>query len=225
MSLANVLEQQWKFIVGILVVIAVCAGVFALVSINSTKTEKLAQESYFLAEKKLVDLKNRQQEAAQQPVIADYAVIKADFGKIVADYPQSIAAQMAGLHLAGILASENNTSEALATLEKVETSSKNLTNTLVQQQRAQLLADSGKCDEAVKLWDNVIKRKEAAFLHSESKLQQALCFTQLNELQKAEEILTQLVNETVNPEIGNSSVPKEAEKYLRLIQFKKVSGT
>lgn len=223
MSLANVVEKQWKLILGVVVVAVVAVGAFALISANTAKKEKVAQESYFLAEKKLVDIKSRQLQGTQ--AAADYSSVKADFEKIVNEYDGSIAAQMAGLHLAHILVLENNATLALSTLEKVETGSKGLTNTLVQQQKAQLLADMGKCEEAIQSWEQVIKRKEASFLHGESKLQQALCLTKLNQLQKAEEILTQLANETVNPDFGNSSVPKEAEKYLRLIQFKKVSGT
>ncbi|AGH95530.1 tetratricopeptide repeat protein [Pseudobdellovibrio exovorus] len=224
MSLANVVEKQWKLILGVVVVVIVAVGAVALISSNAAKKEKMAQESYFMAEKKLVDVKSRQQQGTQA-VAADYSSVKADFEKIVNEYEGSIAAQMAGLHLAHILVLENNAAQALSTLEKVETGSKNLTNTLVQQQKAQLLADMGKCEEAIQSWEQVIKRKEASFLHGESKLQQALCLTKLNQLQKAEEILTGLANETVNPDFGNSSVPKEAEKYLRLIQFKKVSGT
>lgn len=224
-SFANVLEKQWKVILVLAGALLVFAGVMVFISVKTTQKEKAAQESYFVVEKKLLDLKSRQlnPETAHEPV--DYTPVRAELEKIVTDYPGSIAAQMAGLHLAALLVDEKNFDLALAQLQKVENKDKGLVNTLVQQQIGQLLADKDQCREAIEVWDKIVKRQEAAFLHGETKIQQALCYTKLNDLQKAEEILTNLANQNVNPEIGNSSTSKEAEKYLRLIQFKKATGT
>ena len=46
----------------------------------------------------------------------------------------------------------------------------------------------------------------------------------MNDSKKAEEILTNLANQ--KSDLNNTDVTaKEAEKYLRLIQYKKASGT
>lgn len=114
----------------------------------------------------------------------------------------------------------------MATLLKVQNKDKGLVNTLVQQQIGQLLADKDKCTEAIAVWQEILNRKEAAFIHSELKLQQALCYTKVNDVKKAEELLTNLASQVPTNEVGTAApTTKEAEKYLRLLQFRKANGS
>lgn len=226
MSFVSVVEKQWKLILSLAAALIIFAGAMAYMSMHSVKKEKVAQESYFAVEKKLNDIRNAQMNPATAGKVApDFTDVKTELEAVMADHPDTIAAQMAALHLANLLVQEKNFDLALSHLQKVENTDKGLVNTLVQQQIGQLQADKNQCNDAIATWDKILKRKEAEFLHGELKLQQALCYTELNDLQKAEEILTNLANQTANPDIGNSSTSKEAEKYLRLIQFKKASGT
>ena len=226
MDLSKKVEQYWKLILGALGAFIIGGGVVALVSIQSTQKEKTAQESYFAVEKKLIELKSKKTspEAAAKP--ADFTQVKAELEKVINDYKGSIASQMAALHYANLLVEEKNYDVALSTLQKVESKQTGLVNTLVQQQIGQLLADKDKCPEAIGIWQKILDRKEAAFIHDDIKIQQALCYSKTNDLKKAEEILTNLANQSANPEMGNnSSASKEAEKYLRLLMFRKASGT
>lgn len=227
------IEKQWKLILGAAGFVVLVGAVITLVSVRATHKEKSAQESYFAVEKKLNDLKNPKPEVptadkkekpkANAPT--DFTQIKKELEKVSTDFPGSVASQMAALHVANILVDEKNTDAALATLQKVENKDRGLVNTLVQQQIGQLLADKQKCPEAIAIWQKIIERREAGFIHNETKLQQALCYTKMNDLKRAEEILTNLANQTANPDMSSSATSKEAEKYLRLIQFKKASGT
>lgn len=232
MDFTSILEKNWKMIVGVSLVVVVSIGAQMLLAMRSVQKEKVAQESYFLVEKKLTDYKAKKDapptakdkdKNSVDTSAADLQAVKDGFTKVIADYPKSIAAQMAGLHLAALFVEEKKFDQALVILQGVQTDGKGLVNTLVQQQIGQLMADKQNCKEAVSVWQKIIDRKEAEFLHNDVKLQQALCYSQMNDYQKAEEILTNLAN-TSNPDMGNSSVAKEAEKYLRLIQFKK-AGT
>lgn len=232
MEFAKFIEKQWKLVIGVIGVVAAVGAAVAFLSVRSTQKEKAAQESYFAVEKKLNDLKNKKPETTAddkkektQKVVVDYTSVKKEFEKVMSDFPGSIASQMAALHYANILVEEKNTDGALTVLQKVENKDRGLVNTLLQQQIGQLLADKNKCQEAIAVWQKIIERHEAGFIHNETKIQQALCYTKLNDLKKAEEILTNLANQSVNPELSNSTSAKEAEKYLRLIQFKKASGT
>jgi predicted negative regulator of RcsB-dependent stress response len=229
MDLAKFIEKQWKLILSGFATIIVVGAVLAFMSYKSTQKEKAAQESYFAIEKKLIDLKSKKATPPakdQKVVVVDFAPVKTEFEKVITDYPGSIAAQMAGLHIANLLVEEKNFDLALATLQKIENKNKGLVNTLVQQQIGQLLADKEKCQEAITVWQKIVDRKEASFIHNETKIQQALCYTKLNNLVKAEEILTKLANIPPSAELGSvNTTSKEAEKYLRLIQFKKASGT
>ena len=232
MDFVKIFEAYWKVIVGAFVAVVVVGGVVVVSSHFAKQKEEKAQEAYFNVEKKLNDLrtkKNPQDAAAaasdkkNEPV--DYTQIKKDLEKVMTDYPQSVASQMSALHLAGILAEEKNFDLALTTLQKAENKDKGLVNTLVEQQIGQLLADKDKCPEAIAVWQKILDRKEADFIHPELQLQQALCYSKTKDMKKAEELLTNLANQAANSEYGSSAAAKEAEKYLRLLQFKKASGT
>lgn len=226
----KLVEKYWKLAVGILGAVIVCGALLALISGRGTQKEMAAQESYFAIEKKLMDLKAKKNPTpgpagqTAKPEVVDFTQVKKDLEKVMADHPGSIAAQMAALHFAGLLVEEKNFDLALSTLQKVETKKDGLVNTLVQQQIGQLQADKGNCKDAISAWQRILDRKEAAFIHDDLKIQQALCYSKENDLKKAEEILTNLANKgsadmTANP------ASKEAEKYLRLLMFKKASGT
>ncbi len=228
MNFSKFIEKQWKLVLSITAAIALVAVVIGFSSIRATQKEKSAQESYFVVEKNLLELKNKKTHpdtGVKTEAVVDFSQVKKDLEKVMTDFPGSIASQMAAVHFANLLIEEKNFDLALTTLQKVQNNDKGLVNTLVQQQIGQLLADKEKCKEAIEVWQKIVDRKEAEFIHSETKIQQALCYTKLNDLKKAEEILTNLSNQSANPEIGNSTSSKEAEKYLRLIQFKKASGT
>ncbi len=228
---SSLIEKNWKLVVGLFVVIIIGGGVWSAVSISNTNKEQKAQESYFLAEKAYLDLKNKAaapDTAAKdkKPATpADYTNSKTAFEKVIQDYPKSKAGQMAALYLSEILISEKNPDQALSVLQKVENNDQGLVNTLVQQQIGHMQADKNLCSEAVVTWEKIVKRKEASFLHNEIKVQQALCYQKMNDNKKAEELLTNLANQKQDNALENSAVSKEAEKYLRLIQFKKASGT
>lgn len=227
--MTKALEANWKILVGVFAALVIGGAAIAFTSHFTAEKEKKAQEAYFNVEKKLYELKAKQatppapDTKKTEPV--DFTAVKKELEKVITDYPRSVAAQMAALHLAGLLSEEKKFDDALSTLQKVESNDKGLVNTLVQQQIGQLLADKDKCTEAISVWQKILDRKEAAFIHSELKLQQALCYSKTNDLKKAEEILTNLAAQAANESMGPSTTAKEAEKYLRLIQFKKASGT
>ncbi len=238
MNIMATIEKQWKLVIGLFVLIVAIGGGVVLMNAQKEKKELAAQSTYFVAEKKFLDLKNKKNPAPVDPTAkdkkpvavvpatpAEFAAIKPDFEKVIQDYPHSKAALMSAMYLADILANEKNLDQALATLKNVETKDAGLINTLVQQEIGQLQADKDQCAEAVKTWQQIIDRKEASFLHNDVKIQQALCYKKLNQDQKAEEILTNLTNQKTDGSLEASTTSKEASKYLRLMQFKKASGT
>jgi len=225
MDFMSFVEKNWKTIAGAFVIFVVAGAAFGIISAQSTKKEQHAQESYFKAEKKYLEIKSK---AAAVPADAvkkpdDYTAVKAEFEKVLSDFPGSKASQMSAVYLSDILIAENKKDLALSALQKAETTDTGLINTLVQQQIGSLLADQNKCAEALTVWQKIIDRKQAQFLHNTTRLQQALCYQKMNDSKKAEEILTNLANQ--KSEINTDSTSKEAEKYLRLIQYKKASGT
>ena len=230
-------EKQWKLIVGICAALFIIgAAVTAQITMKLAK-EKTVQENFFLIEKKYSDYKTKKagpevtkaakKEASPtspEDLAKNLETVKKDLTQFIAANPGAKATQMAAIYYSEILKDEKNNAEALAVLQKVQSNDHGLVNTLVQQQIGQILADSEKCQEAISSWQKIVDRKDAAFLHNDVKIQQALCYQKLNDLKKAEELLTNIANQ--KPEgRGESASVKEAARYLRLIQFKKVSGT
>lgn len=231
MDFMLILEKYWKLIAGAFVALVIVGITAGVLSIQGAKKEQQAQASYFLAEKKYFELKTKAAtppaEAATKKIEApaDYSGVQQDFEKVIADFPKSKAAQMSAVYLSDIYMTEKKKDLALSTLQKVENKENGLINTLVQQQIGILLADQDKCTEALAVWQKIIDRKQAQFLHSNARLQQAFCYQKMNDSKKAEEILTNLANQKLDANLEAASSSKEAEKYLRLIQFKKASGT
>lgn len=233
MKVLNFLEKQWKLITGALAFVIILGGIFIFVSYKNEQKEKKAQESYFAVEKKLFELKAKKEtkptsskDKKNQPEApVDFTQIKKDLENVIQIHPGTVASQMAAIHLSSMLIEDKQFDLALENLKKAQNSKKGLVSTLVEQQIGQLMADQNNCQEAVNVWQKIVNRKEASFIHNEVKLQQALCYTKMNDLKKAEDILTQLANQVANPGMNEASNAKEAEKYLRLIQFKKASGT
>ncbi len=232
----TLIEKNWKLVLGICSILILGGGGLAIQSTLATAKEKKAQENFFSIEKKYVDYKTKKEtpdttKPAKQakPVVApltaeQLAAIKAEFETFITNNPKSKATQMAALYFAEISRQENKIQPALDVLLKVKNNDSGLVNTLVEQQIGQLLADSEKYQEAIDIWQKIINRKEAKFLHNELKIQQALCFQKLNNHTKAEELLTNIANQKTEDQTDASSV-KEAARYLRLIQIKKVTGT
>lgn len=220
------LEKNLKTIAFGFVAIVVLGLGFSLVSGQSERSEKAAQEAFTPIQNKLVQLKEQNQPAqkdVKEPKAeVNVADLKKDLEGFIAQHPATVASQIAGLSLSEIYASEKNMVEALNTLKKVETKSSVLSNTLVLKKMGQLLADSDQCKEAIDIWNKVLNNKKAEFTFSDVQIKQALCYQKLNETQKAEELLTKVKN---NKTEGQEQSSLEAEKVLRLIQFNKAQGS
>ncbi len=150
------------------------------------------------------------------------APLSANLSKFISENKKSVATEMAALYLSEILLDEKKNVEALEVLKKVDSQSNDLTSVLVQKKLGSLLADNNQCEEALKVWDKLLKLSTAKFAHSEVKIMQSLCYQKMNDLKKAEEILISVKNDKTEGSAENS---QHAERILRLIQFKKASGT
>lgn len=213
----ELIEKHWKLMAGgFLALVIIGLGVMGAMYLGQSK-ELSAQEEYFLVEKNY--LSNL---AEKKDTDGDKSALE----NLITKYPKTKAAQMSALYLSELYTKENNLDAALTVLQKYQNNSSGLVGVLVQQKTGQILADLGKCDEAIKGWQKIIDQKSASFLHSEVKLQQALCYRKNNDLKKAEEILTNVANQKldINDRSGEVII-RTAEKYLRLLQVQKASGS
>ncbi|MES2803912.1 MAG: hypothetical protein V4654_15575 [Bdellovibrionota bacterium] len=225
------LEKNVKGILGVAGLVIVAGLIATLVNANSIKKEKQTQEKFFAIDAKVKKYKEEKFKATDKAaekkddvvsVPVDVNQLKAELETFVSENTGTVASQMAGLELAGLLSDENKSTDALALLQKVETKTDLLSNVLVRMKIAQSLADQDKCSEALVIWGKVLSSKTTSYLHAEAKINQALCYKKMNDLVKAEEILNQVKNDKTD-ESGQSN--READRILRLIQFNKSFGT
>lgn len=87
---------------------------------------------------------------------------------------------------------------------------------MVQMEMGTLLANENNCQEAVSQWEKVLNNKRADYLHATIQLKMGLCYEAMNDITKAEEFYGKATT------AKDSSVGKSADKYLRLLQAKKI---
>ncbi|MFN3697342.1 MAG: tetratricopeptide repeat protein [Pseudobdellovibrio sp.] len=225
------IEKYGKQLFGGIGLIIVIGFVTTLFMQNSVKKEKASQEKYFALEakiKKYTEEKFKKSQSDQSKnqdkvnLTTDVATLKSEIESFISQNLGTVASQFAGLELAQILIDENKTTEALSTLQKIETQSQLLSNSLVKMKIAQILVDLDKCTDAIANWSKIISTSQFSYLHNEAKLNQALCYKKMSDFKKAEEILNQVKNDKSEESTDFAS---EADRILRLIQFNKTLGT
>lgn len=244
------LEKNVKLIAGLFFGLIVIGLVATFISTGSKRSEEQAQEKLAQFEleyskykeewakssaptptppakdsKKSADIK-KTEERTQADIKSHVAELGAQLAKklnqFIAENKKSVATEMAALYLSDIYTNENKNTEALDVLKKMESHSNHLTSVLIQKKMGALLADNNQCDEALKVWDNLLKSNSAQFARAEVKIMQSLCYQKMNDLKKAEEILLSVKNDKTE---GSAEYSQNADRILRLIQFKKASGT
>lgn len=242
---------QWTLghtttILGVLAVFLVVGIGASIWSYFSEKTEAEWQEKYAQIEKRLIDTRQKFDDAEQRaqvqaakkdpkaaPVTGlptgtfdkDYGPIAADLEALIAAAPKTRAAEMAALNLAELQSRYKQNDLAMATLEKVNQgdATSNLVSALVVNFKANLRADKGDCAGALTLWEKIVRNSNAKFLHDESRLRMGLCYEVMNDLNKAEQVYTELATKETQSREMDSSAAKDAERYLRLLKVKKAT--
>ncbi len=228
-KITELLINNWKYLAGAVGILVLIGAIYTLSITTKQKKEKTAQEQYFLIEKKLLELKAKSEagEDDKKNVVEkpDFTSVSKELETFIDSNPKRLASKMAAIHLAKIHMDSGNLDLGLSTLEKVRDNENGVVSTLVLQQMGQIMALKDKCSEAIQIWQSILNNKNSSYIHDDVKIQQALCYVKTNDHQKAEEILTNLANKSVNPDMQSSSSSKDAEKYLRLLKFKKATGT
>lgn len=204
-------------LVGILALafLVVGAGLSAKSYLDEKKENEL-QAQYYQIEKQLIDKKTALTENKSVKATGDYekdfGSVVTDFKKLIAQAPKTKAAKMAALQLSDLQLEHNKTNEALETLQKVDSSSKDLLSGLVQVQLGTVQANMNDCNSAISTWSKIFTNAGAKSLHTAVKLKTGLCYEAMNDFAKAE----QAYNE-VKAGDSESAAARSAEKYLKLL--------
>lgn len=178
------------------------------------REERKAQEAYYAVESKFTKLKegfDRSKMRALMPNIPkddknpaaapatgdiekDYGQVIHDLEKIAQNHPGTAAGAQAAILATETYLSYGKPDQAVAIAEMAAknlpagSSPNPLLGSLVNVQYGSALAAKGNCDQAVKVWDQVLAAKSAKFLYADVSLREGLCYEQLNNPTKALEM-------------------------------------
>ena len=237
LSFVEFLEQN-KMLVSGLVVIALLAGVGVVGwDFINERREKSAQEAFYTVEKPFSDKRDKYDQAKyaalgggklDELVKAGTAVVASgdltkDFGTLVDDlesFATKNASTTAGVQ-AALMAAETRIQykqpeKALSALETSvkATKANSLIGALARMATGNALATAGKCDQALKSWEEVIAAKDLSFLHGEAALRAGLCLEKAGDKPKAIEMYRKASSES-----EKSSSAQTARTLLRALEL------
>jgi predicted negative regulator of RcsB-dependent stress response len=233
-------SRHGKWILGLVALGVVIAGVYGLTAGYKSSKEYKAQEVFgplerkynekrqeFLraeSQKNSKDEKSNPEEAKKLAVPAsgdlekDYGSLVSDFEKILQEHKGTQAARMSALYLSEVYLDYKKIEEALKALDSQIQISKNgedLLALLLQHRKAALIAEKGQCPEARGVWESMVENAPD-YLQNEMRLKIGQCFEQEGQVEKAKQVYKELSQMARD---SQSSVSRDAEKYLRYLNF------
>lgn len=219
-----------KTVIAAVGIFAVIGGGVSISSYFKNKKEVEVQEAYYSIEKSYLEKKRAFDEAASKKDAAksasgdiskDYSEIPEKFEAFVKQSPMSHGAQMAALNVSDIYMNYGKLSEALAVLSSVEPglSGSDSISALVYLKLGGIFADKNDCPKAITYWEKVSQAKTFSFAHGEAKLRMGLCYENMGQPEKAEQLFIEVsAKDNAGSDFGSAH---DAEKYLKLIKAKK----
>lgn len=233
-SVLGLVEKLTKYkaiVFAIIAAVAVGGIGYAANGALKSRSELKAQNAFFPIEKSYTEKRERFDQAKFADLTGQKAegAIKAsgdlakDYGTLVEEletFAKAHAGTAAGVQ-AAMLAAETRMSYNQAELAGsildslvMETKSTNLMGGLVRMANGNAWAQAGKCDQAVKAWEQVLAAKEISFLHGEAALRSGLCLEKSGDKAKAAEMYRKASGES-----ERSSASQTAKALLRAIEM------
>lgn len=231
------LEKNKTMVAG-LIAIAVVAGIgFVGWQMLGERREKSAQEAFYMVEKDYSAKREKYDQAkyaalsggkVDEMVKAGTAAIASgdlakDYGTTVdglenfaKDHKGTTASVQAALLAAETRLQYKQPDQALSTLETSvkATKANSLIGALARMAAGNAQAASGKCDQALKSWEEVLGAKDLSFLHSEAALRAGLCLEKSGDKPKAIEMYRKASSES-----EKSTSAQTARSLLRALEL------
>ncbi len=231
LGLVETLAKHKTVVITVVAAIAVGGIGYAANGAIKSRAELKAQNAFFPIEKSYTEKREKFDQAKFADLTGQKAegAVKAtgdlakDYGTLVEDleaFAKSHAGTAAGAQAAMLAAetrmSYNQADLAGSTLDSLvkETKSSNLMGGLIRMANGNAWAQAGKCDQAVKAWEQVLATKEISFLHGEAALRSGLCLEKSGDKTKAAEMYRKASGES-----ERSSASQTAKALLRAIEM------
>lgn len=237
LSFVSFLEEN-KAIVSGFIAIAVLAGLGMVGwDLIASRREKSAQEAFYAVEKNYSSKREKFDQAkfaalsgakvedmikqgtamhASGDVAKDYGSTIDELESFAKDHKGTTAGVQASLLAAETRLQYKQPEQALSTLETSvqATKANSLLGALARMAAGNASAAAGKCDQALKSWEEVLAAKDLGFLHSEAALRAGLCLEKSGDKTKAIEMYRKASSES-----ERSTSAQTARSLLRALEL------
>lgn len=218
-------------------VAAIAVGGIAYVANGALKSraEMTAQNAFFPLEKsytekrekfdqaKFAELSGQKADPKTDSGVKATGDLAKDYGSLIEEleafakaHPGTAAGVQAAVLAAETRMSYNQAELAGSSLDPVlkDTKASSLMGALARMATGNAWAQAGKCDQAVKAWEEVLATKEISFLHGEAALRAGICLEKGGDKSKAAEMYRKATAES-----ERSSASQTAKALLRAIEM------
>lgn len=237
LSFVEFLEKNKGLAIGV-VTVAILVGVGVVGwDLISERKEKNAQEAFYAIEKDYTAKREKYDQAkfatltggkieemikagtairASGDLTKDYGTLVEDLEAFASKNKGTTAAVQASLIAAETRLQYKQAEQALQTLETSVSSTKanSLVGVLARMAAGNAQAAAGKCDQALKSWEQVLAAKDFRFLHSEAALRAGLCLEKAGDKAKAIEMYRKASSES-----EKSTAAQTARSLLRALEL------
>ncbi len=237
------LVTNYKAVIGVFVATVVLIGAYATMQTMSASREKAAQEELFAITSRLEKKSTELSEAAQKKVTPDPKNKKADMlddlkepektpdtlardlgaqVKQLEDFLQKHnnrkAGFLAAMALSDVYLEYGAPKKAAEILKPIsERPDKgDLFYGLLNSQYALALSNSNNCQEAVDVYDRILKNNEHRHIHAQAMLRKGVCLMTLNKMDQARDVFQE-----AHTEFPDSVSGRSAESFERYLALKK----
>lgn len=237
------LLKNYKAVIGVFIATVLLIGAYAIVQTVSTSREKAAQEELFAITSALDKKVTELSEAAQKKASADPKSKKTDLlddlkqpektpealardlgpqvqklEDFLKSHNDSKAGFLAAMALSDIYLEYGEPKKAADVLKSMseKPSSDDLFYGLLNSQYALALSNSNNCQDAVGVYDRILKHKEHKHIHAQAMLRKGVCLMTLNKNDEAKNVFQE-----ARTEFPDSVSGRSAESFERYIALKK----
>lgn len=235
------LLKNYKAVIGVFVATVLMIGAYAIMQTVSTRREKAAQEELFVITSALDKKATEISEAAQKKVTANPNGKKADIledlkepektpetlardlgpqvqklESFLKSHESSKAGFLAAMALSDIYLEYGEPKKAAEVLRPMseKPDSDDLFYGLINSQYALALSNSNNCQEAVGVYDRILKHKDHKHIHAQAMLRKGVCLMTLNKNDQARDVFQEARTEFPDSVSGRSA--ESFERYLSL---------
>ncbi|MDX9731890.1 MAG: tetratricopeptide repeat protein [Bdellovibrionales bacterium] len=230
--------DQYKFVIAGILAAGIVGGLgYVTVGYVKARAEKSAQEAFYPLEKQYTEKRAKFDQAriagitgqnidellkegaavrASGDLSKDYGTLIDEMETFANDKKGTAAGTQAALFAAETRIQYEQADKASAMLHSTveATKASSLIGGLARMASGNAFAAAGKCDEALKSWEQVLSAKPLAFLHGEAALRAGLCFEKSGDKAKALEMYRKASSES-----EQSQAAKTARSLMRALEL------